>query len=153
MHATAPTGDPLQRGSTSTCAARPMPQFSRRCWPYRALYAALPRSVARTRGTRPPVNLVCHPCHPRPFPRASLMGVVTCRSREGDVRASEGECMEAHIESPAPTVAYTQPQHPLPITEHDEPEEWAYAWDRLSTTSPDDKQEACPHCCEVWHYM
>lgn len=61
--------------------------------------------------------------------------------------------MEAHIESPVLSAACTQPQHPLPITEHDEPEEWAYAWDRLSTTSPDDKQEACPHCCEVWHYM
>jgi hypothetical protein len=46
-----------------------------------------------------------------------------------------------------------RPQHPLPLREDEEPEEWAYAWDHLSTTTPDDKSEACPHCMEVWHYM
>ena len=45
------------------------------------------------------------------------------------------------------------PQQPNPLTTDDEPEEWAYAWERLSTTTPDDKAEACPHCSEVWQYM
>lgn len=67
------------------------------------------------------------------------------------MRALKGEQrMEAHIEIP---VAYDRPQHPLPITEFDEPDEWAYAWDRLTTTPPSDKQEVCSHCSEVWHYL
>jgi hypothetical protein len=57
--------------------------------------------------------------------------------------------MEAHIEAPP---VYDRPQQPLPISEFDESEEWTYAWDRLTTMPPDDKQEVCPHCREVWHY-
>jgi len=59
--------------------------------------------------------------------------------------------METHID--LPPAAPPRPHQPLPISEVDEPEEWAYAWDRLSTTAPDDKAEACPHCDEVWQYM
>lgn len=55
--------------------------------------------------------------------------------------------MSAHIEAPL------APHHPLPLSELDEPEEWAYAWAQLTTTPPTDKEEVCLDCYEVWHYM
>jgi hypothetical protein len=58
--------------------------------------------------------------------------------------------VEPHTEHPAPASA--RPREPQPLTPDREPEEWAYAWDRLSTLTPDDHVEACPHCNEVWHY-
>lgn len=58
--------------------------------------------------------------------------------------------MEPHIVVTTPPPCAV-PQHPAPLTADDEPEEWAYAWERLSTTT--DKAEACPHCSEVWQYM
>lgn len=59
--------------------------------------------------------------------------------------------METHTAAP-PAPSPPQPQ-PIYLSETEEPEEWAFAWDHLSTTTPDDKAEGCPHCAEVWEYI
>lgn len=61
--------------------------------------------------------------------------------------------MEPHTVTTTTSLLPALPQQPVPLTADDEPEEWAYAWDRLSTTTPDDKAEVCTHCLEVWEYM
>lgn len=61
--------------------------------------------------------------------------------------------MEPHTSSTHASPSVVLPQQPAPLSPAGEPDEWAYAWDRLSTNSPDDKAEACPHCAEVWQYM
>lgn len=60
--------------------------------------------------------------------------------------------METHI-AERPGSSPPQPLQPLSLSEADDPEEWAFAWDHLSTTTSDDKAEKCPHCAEVWEYM
>jgi len=59
--------------------------------------------------------------------------------------------METHFAGPpAPSPPQTPPIH---LSEAEEPEEWAFVWDHLSTTIAEDKAERCPHCSEVWEYM
>ena len=56
--------------------------------------------------------------------------------------------METTIE----TVASPAPRNIIFISPDTDADEWAYAWDRV-TRSPDDREETCPDCGEVWHYI
>jgi hypothetical protein len=58
--------------------------------------------------------------------------------------------VEPHSNRPAPAERVARAA--LPLTSADEPEEWAYAWARLSTFTPGDTRETCPHCNEAWQY-
>lgn len=60
--------------------------------------------------------------------------------------------METHIAGP-PAPLPPRALQAFVLSEANDAEEWAFAWDHLSTTTPDDKAERCSHCDEVWEYM